>query len=305
MTGEGEQHSITIVAEADLPELLALLRAYCDFYRVAPPDEDLLSLCRALIADPWREGVQMIARDEHDEGRAAVGFATVFWTWSTTRAMRVGVMHDLFVVEAARGLGLAERLIAACVERCAEHGAGALEWETALDNLRAQKVYDRVGGRRSRWLSYKLRRHGRRQTPSVQSSEGIVGCMRILRGRGLATCCAALLVALGLAGAARAQPVGMAAPYEYLGWGNPQPPAEVMAATGVHDLTLAFMLSHGRCNPAVGRPPPADRRQRSGARSRRSGRPAATSTCRSAAGAGRSSAAACKTVAALAARTRR
>jgi hypothetical protein len=46
-----------------------------------------------------------------------------------------------------------------------------------------------------------------------------------------------------------AQPIEMAAPYEYLGWGNPQPPSEVMAATGVKDLTLAFILSHGRCNP--------------------------------------------------------
>ncbi|HEY5389526.1 MAG TPA: chitinase, partial [Solirubrobacteraceae bacterium] len=49
---------------------------------------------------------------------------------------------------------------------------------------------------------------------------------------------------------ADAQPVELAAPYEYLGWGSPQPPAGVLAATGVKDLTLAFMLSHGKCNPA-------------------------------------------------------
>jgi chitinase len=64
-----------------------------------------------------------------------------------------------------------------------------------------------------------------------------------------------LLVLLGLVvlvsapAVAGAQPVEMAAPYEYLGWGEPQPPAQVIEATGVHDLTLAFMLSHGRCNP--------------------------------------------------------
>jgi chitinase len=46
------------------------------------------------------------------------------------------------------------------------------------------------------------------------------------------------------------QPIELAAPYEYLGWGGPQPPASVMAATGVEDLTLAFMLSHGKCSPA-------------------------------------------------------
>jgi hypothetical protein len=48
---------------------------------------------------------------------------------------------------------------------------------------------------------------------------------------------------------AAAQPVDMAAPYEYLGWGSPQAPASVLAASGVSDLTLAFVLSRGACNP--------------------------------------------------------
>jgi chitinase len=41
----------------------------------------------------------------------------------------------------------------------------------------------------------------------------------------------------------------MAAPYEYLGWGDPQPPASVIEATGVHAITLAFILAHRGCNP--------------------------------------------------------
>jgi chitinase len=61
---------------------------------------------------------------------------------------------------------------------------------------------------------------------------------------------------LGLVGTVAApasgatQPVEMAAPYEYLGWGNPPSPTQVMADTGVQDLTLAFILSKGKCNPA-------------------------------------------------------
>ncbi|MFJ2402278.1 chitinase [Streptomyces xanthochromogenes] len=39
------------------------------------------------------------------------------------------------------------------------------------------------------------------------------------------------------------------APYEYLGWGDPQKPTDVMAATGVKWFTLAFILSDGGCNP--------------------------------------------------------
>ena len=66
----------------------------------------------------------------------------------------------------------------------------------------------------------------------------------------------ACLLALGLwlalpaAPAQAAQPVELAAPYEYLGWGNPQPPASVISTTGIEDITLAFMLSQGKCEPA-------------------------------------------------------
>ena len=144
---------ITTVGEDDLDQLLPLMRAYCDFYEVAPSDDDLLALSRALIADPEHEGVQLIARG--DDGRA-LGFATVFWSWTTTRAGRLAVMNDLFVTPDARGAGVAEALIDACAARGRAHGAVSLEWQTALDNERAQRVYDRVGGKAARWLDYSL-----------------------------------------------------------------------------------------------------------------------------------------------------
>jgi GNAT superfamily N-acetyltransferase len=147
-------HSISPVEERDLPELLELMRGYCDFYRSAPSDEALASLSRALLAEPEREGVQIIARDAAD-GRA-VGFATVFWSWSTTRARRIGVMNDLYVDPSARGSGIADALIHACVELCARRGAAVLEWQTAPENLRAQAVYDRVGAVREQWVDYAL-----------------------------------------------------------------------------------------------------------------------------------------------------
>ena len=145
---------ITPVGATDLSELLPLVRAYCDFYQVTPSDQELLALSRALQADPKREGLQLLARD--DTGRA-VGFATLYWTWQTLAAARVGVMNDLFVAAEARGMGVAEGLIAACVERCREHGATRLVWQTASDNHRAQAVYARVGATRDdRWLDYDL-----------------------------------------------------------------------------------------------------------------------------------------------------
>jgi GNAT superfamily N-acetyltransferase len=145
---------ITVVGSADLPELLPLMRAYCDFYQVAPSDRGLLELARTLLADPEREGLQLLARD--DAGRA-VGFATLYWTWQTLAAGRVGVMNDLFVAAEARGGGVADGLIAACLERCREHDATRLVWQTARDNHRARALYERVGATRDdRWLDYQL-----------------------------------------------------------------------------------------------------------------------------------------------------
>jgi GNAT superfamily N-acetyltransferase len=144
---------LTQVVERDLEQLLPLMRSYCDFYAVAPTDEDLLALCRALIDDPEREGLQFIARDL--AGRAT-GFATVYWTWSTTTASRIGVMNDLFVADDSRGSGIAEALIEACRAACARRGAGRLTWQTAPDNARARAVYDRAGATREQWVDYWL-----------------------------------------------------------------------------------------------------------------------------------------------------
>jgi GNAT superfamily N-acetyltransferase len=145
---------IATVTEADLPELLPLMRGYCDFYEVTPSDDELLAFSRELLASPELDGVQLIARDEASR---AVGFATILWTWSTLSTSRIAVMNDLFVSADARGGGTADALIAACAERARERGATSLDWQTARDNERARKVYDRVGGRADdRWVDYTL-----------------------------------------------------------------------------------------------------------------------------------------------------
>ena len=150
---EGGRATISVVdGEATLGRLLPLMRAYCDFYSVEPSDAALLRMAGALIADPTHEGVQLIATVEG----VAAGFATLFWSWETTISGRVGVMNDLFVVPAFRGHGVGSGLIEACLERCRDHGAIRMIWQTALDNHAAQAVYDRVGATRESWFDYWL-----------------------------------------------------------------------------------------------------------------------------------------------------
>ncbi|MGZ8801123.1 MAG: N-acetyltransferase family protein [Mycobacterium sp.] len=147
--------SISVVGEADLPELMTMLRSYCEFYRVDPSDEKLAGLSRALIARP-DEGLQLIAREGAGTAGTPVGFATIFWTWQTLYAARVGVLNDLFVTPQSRGAGTGRALIARCLQLCHDRGAEKLVWETAPDNVSAQRLYDGIGAEKSIWVTYEL-----------------------------------------------------------------------------------------------------------------------------------------------------
>lgn len=142
---------LSTVGPTDLPDLLPLMRAYCDFYRVEPSDERLTALVTALIENP-AEGCQLIAR----AGSTALGFATIYWTWQTLCAGRVGVLNDLYVIPASRGTGTGRALIERGLQLCRERGAEKLVWETAPDNAVAQRLYDGIGAAKSTWLSYEL-----------------------------------------------------------------------------------------------------------------------------------------------------
>ncbi len=144
---------IDSAVEGDLRTLLPMMRAYCDFYEVAPTDEGLEAMARALIAADDPEGMLLVARNIDG---MPIGFAAVGWKWASTRGARIAVMEDLFVAPEARGKGAADALIKACAERAREHGAPVLTWVTAPDNRRAQAVYDRVGATPGTWLEYEL-----------------------------------------------------------------------------------------------------------------------------------------------------
>ena len=145
---------IARVTRTDLSELVPLMQAYCAFYDTAPGASALTALAEALLAAPDSEGVQLIARD--DLGRAT-GFATMYWSWDTTEAVRTAIMHDLYVVDTVRGSGVGRALISACAVEAARHGKSRLDWQTAPDNARAQRVYDATTADRSTWVCYALR----------------------------------------------------------------------------------------------------------------------------------------------------
>lgn len=153
MSESPDAESVAVVAatEDDLAEVLPLMRAYCDFYGTEPSDEGIEAMARALIG-----GAGIVFAGRIGAGEPIAGFATSAVKWSMLRGARVALLDDLFVDPAARGSGLADRLIAACAEWGRGRGAVSLEWQTALDNERAKAVYERIGAKASRWLDYEL-----------------------------------------------------------------------------------------------------------------------------------------------------
>jgi GNAT superfamily N-acetyltransferase len=141
------------VGADELDDVLPLMRRYCEFYEVAPSDQALRALAERLVAAPEQAGLQLLARD--GDG-TALGFATIYWSFSTLSACAIGVMNDLFVDVSHRAGGVGRALIGACAQECADRGVPLLEWETAPSNLRAQALYDQLGAERSSWYAYTL-----------------------------------------------------------------------------------------------------------------------------------------------------
>ncbi len=147
-----DQPDIAPVAAAEFEEILPLIAAYQRFYEVEEIDDDRnREFFRRFLA-PSEDGLLLRARQEG----VLVGYACLYWHFSSLSATEAVLMNDLFVAEGARGHGIGRALIEASATVARERGASQLEWSTAPDNRTAQRLYDSTGAERSEWISYAL-----------------------------------------------------------------------------------------------------------------------------------------------------
>ncbi|MGH1393803.1 MAG: GNAT family N-acetyltransferase, partial [Trichormus sp.] len=90
----------------------------------------------------------------HRKDGVVVGFATVYFTYSSTLVAKVGVLNDLFTLPAYRGMGIGKALINHCLDFALNNGAVRLQWVTATDNHQAQSLYDSLPVNKKPWLFY-------------------------------------------------------------------------------------------------------------------------------------------------------
>lgn len=142
---------------ADLDEAAVLFNAYREFYGQQPDLEG----ARAFLFErtAYRQSVIFIARDEAS-GKAA-GFTQLYPVFSSVSMERVLVLNDLFVAEAFRKRGVAQRLLDAAKAYAVSVRAKGLELSTAMDNEAAQRLYEASGYERDEsYYHYFLRTNG-------------------------------------------------------------------------------------------------------------------------------------------------
>jgi GNAT superfamily N-acetyltransferase len=141
------------LAASQLDALLPLIASYQRFYAGEKIDDERNRAFFSRFIAPSEDGMLIGAW----RGDDLLGYACLFWSFTSLLPAEMVLMNDLYVVESARGEGVGRALIEASAAVARERGAQRLEWSTQLDNRRAQRLYDSTGAERSEWLTYELR----------------------------------------------------------------------------------------------------------------------------------------------------
>jgi GNAT superfamily N-acetyltransferase len=137
---------------SDAPAIVRLVRELAAFERLADQ-------VRITEADVLRDGFGERQRFEcllvEVEGRAA-GFVLFFHNYSTFEGRPGIYVEDLYLTEAARGLGIGRRLLARLAQIALERDCRRLDLSVLHWNP-ARGFYDSLGFRqRADWLPYRL-----------------------------------------------------------------------------------------------------------------------------------------------------
>jgi GNAT superfamily N-acetyltransferase len=145
--------SIRRAARRDAPVIVRLIRGLAEYERLAHEMEATVGQIRrhGFGRRPYFEA--LICR----RGRAAVGFALYFFTYSTFMGRPTLYLEDLFVLPEERGRGAGRALLTELARIALRRGCGRMEW-TVLDwNTPSIRFYRRLGAKlRKEWILTRL-----------------------------------------------------------------------------------------------------------------------------------------------------
>ncbi len=143
---------IVAVSRETFEDLLPMVADYQRFYEVKDIDNERNRRFFGRLLETPDEGLQFLCYQD----QKAVGFVTLFFPLSSTRAARFALMNDLYVDPLVRGRGVGRALIEKARAVASARGFQDLSWMTAADNKRAQILYDSFPATRTSWFEYCL-----------------------------------------------------------------------------------------------------------------------------------------------------
>ncbi|HEY8083490.1 MAG TPA: GNAT family N-acetyltransferase [Solirubrobacterales bacterium] len=149
MTGDVRVEPVSI---EQLGVLLPMIANYQRFYEATDIDDNRNRAFFSRFVAPSDDGMLLGAWREGQ----LVGYACLYWHFTSLVPAETVLMNDLYVEEGSRGKGIGRALIDASAAVTRDRGAHHLEWATAPDNLAAQRLYDSTGAERTTWIEYEL-----------------------------------------------------------------------------------------------------------------------------------------------------
>jgi GNAT superfamily N-acetyltransferase len=140
------------IAAAQMDELLPLIADYQRFYEVEAIDDERNRAFFSRFLAPSDDGMLIGAWRDGE----LLGYACLYWTFTSLVPAEIVLMNDLYVRPEARGGGIGRALIEASAAVARERGAHHLQWVTAPDNETAQRLYDSTGAVREASIEYEL-----------------------------------------------------------------------------------------------------------------------------------------------------
>lgn len=128
---------------------LILFKKYQEFYEVQNIDEQKNRNHLQMIMENEELGKLFLLQDDY----TYVGFATIYYSFSSRIAEKIAVLNDLYVLDSYRGKGIGKKLLEHCFIYLKTLGIKTVRWTTRDDNVVAQKLYNQYA-HGTKWLMY-------------------------------------------------------------------------------------------------------------------------------------------------------
>ncbi|GGG15857.1 N-acetyltransferase [Lysinibacillus alkalisoli] len=123
----------------DLPKLVPLFDGYRQFYKQASDLEGATQFLEQRLINQDAVIFIITVGDEY------AGFTQLYPIFSSKAMQDAYLLNDLFIAPEFRRSGIAEQLMRYTFAFAKEEGANFVMLETAVDNIKAQALYEKVG----------------------------------------------------------------------------------------------------------------------------------------------------------------